>query len=354
MRSIKILRQLWRHKLLVVAVGLVATIAGMVVMFKLPSLQSRSYVVSVATGQILLDTPDSQVVAVSPKGSDTLGVRAGLIASLMVGGTVESAIAQHAGLSLSQLGGKTGAATQGPALLGGSSPVSSATPSGPDAYVLTTNTLTDNTNNPLPIIQFTAQAPNSAAALRLANATITGLREYLDSKAATERIPDAGRMRITGIGAPQVTTQTRGPTALVAILVVLFVFALGCAAIVGLPMLARSWRAAGAFEEQERDPARAPDGTLGLDSILGGEATLAPDYDAGLDGVRNHAHESLVSAAGSNGSSTATSVDQRPLTTRLTEALAEAPTDSDVAQRERSEPEAIVPPARRSRAAKRV
>jgi hypothetical protein len=42
------------------------------------------------------------------------------------------------------------------------------------------------------------------------------------------------------------------------------------------------------------------------------------------------------------------------VTTRLTEALAVAPTDSDVAQRERSEPEAIVPRARQSRAAKRV
>lgn len=340
MRSIKILRQLWRHRLLVVAVGLIATIAGMAVMFKLPSLQSRSYVVGVATGQILLDTPDSQVVAVSPKGSDTLGVRAGLIASLMVGGTVESAIAHNAGLSLRQLGGTTGAATQGPAVLGGSSPVSSETPSGPDAYVLRTNTLTDNTNNPLPIIQFTAQAPNPDAALRLANATITGLREYLDSKAAAERIPDAGRMRITGIGAPQVTTQTHGPTALVAIPVVLFVFALGCAAIVGLPMLARSWRAAEAFDEQERDRSSAPDGTLGPEAILGPDATLAPDYEVGLSAVRD---------PGSSGSSARPSVDRRGVTTRLPAELTAAPIEGDRAQRERHE-QAIVPPAHHRRA----
>ena len=175
---------------------------------------------------------------------------------------------------------------------------------------------------------------------------------YLDSKAATERIPDAGRMQITEIGAPQVTTQTRGPTALVAILVVLFVFALGCAAIVGFPILARSWRAVEAFEEQERDAARAPDGTLGLDSILAPRlrcprlrtARWCPDAahmrawcpPPDRTGIF-HCHKWITT-----------------LTTRPTEALAVAPTDSDVAQRERSEPEAIVPPTRRSRAAKRV
>ena len=37
--------------------------------------------------RILVDTPSSQVVEVAPKGSDTLGVRANLLASLMVDGT---------------------------------------------------------------------------------------------------------------------------------------------------------------------------------------------------------------------------------------------------------------------------
>ena len=133
MRTIKILRQLWRHKLFVVAVGLVATIAGMAVMYKLPSLQSRSYVVGVATGQILLDTPDSQVVAVSPKGSDTLGVRATLIASLMAGRRSRIRDRPTRGPEPEPTRWQDRRSDPGPALPGGSSPVSSATPSGPDA-----------------------------------------------------------------------------------------------------------------------------------------------------------------------------------------------------------------------------
>lgn len=259
MPTIKILRQLWLRRFLVAAVGVLAVFAGMMVMFKLPSLQQRSYDVGVATGQLLLDTPDSQVVALSPKGSDSLGVRANVIASLMVSGSVGAAIAQHAGLSPNQLGGTTDAATQGSATFGGATPVSSQPPSGRNAYMLTTHTLTDLTNDPLPIIQFTTQGPNAAGALRLASATISGLQAYLDTKAATEKIPEAGRLRITGMGSPQATTESRGPTAPIAILLAIVVFVLGCAAIVGVPMVARSWRAAKSFEDGEREPTLAPD-----------------------------------------------------------------------------------------------
>ena len=242
------------------AVGLLALLTGIAVMYKLPSLQKRSYDVGVATGQLLIDTPDSQVVALAPKGLDTLGVRANLIASLMAAGAVQSAIAQQAGLHPGQLAATTDAATLGPVASGISSPVSATPSSRQDAYILTTHTLSDLSNDPLPIIQFTAQAPNPAAALRLANATITGLREYLNTKAATDQIPEAGRLRVSDTSVPQVTTQSRGPTAPMAILAAVLVFVVGCAAIVGFPVLARSWRAAEALKEPDEDPvALAPD-----------------------------------------------------------------------------------------------
>jgi hypothetical protein len=268
MNAIKILRQLWHRWRLLAVVAAIAVLAGMAVMYKLPSLKSRSYDVSVATGQILLDTPNSQVVALSPKGSDTLGYRANLIASLMVGSTVESAIAQQAGLHPSQLSGTTDAAALA-GTYGGSPPVSSEVPSGPNAYILTTNTLTDLANDPLPIIEFSAQALNPAAAMRLANATIAGLRDYLATKAAAERIPDAGRVQINSVGVPQITTRSHGPTAMIALLAAILVLALGCAAIVGFPVLARSWRAAEAFEGHKGDAAAAADSDGALQPALG-------------------------------------------------------------------------------------
>lgn len=250
--TIKILRRLWRRRLLVAGVAVLAVLAGTAVMYQLPSLQPRSYEVGVATGQILLDTPDSEVVALDPKGADGLGVRANVIASLMVSGDIEAVIAKQAGLRPSQLGGSTDAATLG-SLASGGSALPSTAPSGRDAYILTTQTLTDTLNDPLPIIEFTAQGPTPAAAARLANATVTGVRDYLGTTAAAEEIPDSGRVQVTGLGTPQVKSQAHGPTAVVMLVVVILMFGLGCGAIVGFPILARSWRAAAALEDRGDD-----------------------------------------------------------------------------------------------------
>ena len=60
--------------------------------------ERRSYTVGVANASVLIDTPKSQVVEVAPKGSDTLGPRANVLANLMVDGEIKNAIAARAGL----------------------------------------------------------------------------------------------------------------------------------------------------------------------------------------------------------------------------------------------------------------
>ena len=100
MDTVTILRDLWRLRRAVVIVALLALITGTAVLYKIsfpPELEGRRYEVGVATARILVDTPSSQVVEVAPKGSDSLGVRANLLASLMVDGVVKSAIAQSRG-----------------------------------------------------------------------------------------------------------------------------------------------------------------------------------------------------------------------------------------------------------------
>jgi hypothetical protein len=244
MDTVTILRDLWRHRFLVVAVYLVALLVGMSVIYKIPSFESRNYQVGVATARILVDTPSSQVVEVAPKGSDTLGVRANLLASLMVDGVVKQAIARRAGLAPNKLIGVTDAATE---------PAPVSAPAGPGAFVLTTKVLTNNSGDQLPIIELDAQAPDRAAAARLASATIAGLRDYLDSRAALQQVPDADRLQVTGLGAPQATTEVRGPAKALAIAAVILVFALGCALILGVLALVRGWRAAAARERFDGD-----------------------------------------------------------------------------------------------------
>lgn len=252
MDTVTILRELWHRRRYVAAVCAVALLAGMIVKFKVPSSESRRYGVGIATAHILVDTPSSQVVNVAPKGSDTTGTRADLLASLMTDGVVESTIAQRAGLQPNQLIASTQAATDPTTGAGTSN--SSASP-GRNSYMLSTQVLTDSAGDELPIIEVDTQAPTSAGAAHLAVAAVSGLTAYLDSKAALERVPDADRLQVVGLGAPQASTASRGPSDLIAILIMISVFVLGCACILGVVALVRGWRAASAFEQMtDRDP----------------------------------------------------------------------------------------------------
>jgi len=289
--TVTILRDLWRRRLLVVAVYLIALLAGTAVVYKLPTLESRKYEVGVATAKILVDTPSSQVVEVAPKGSDSLGVRANLLASLMVDGVVKSAIAQRAGLSPNQLAGVTDAATE---------PGPPAPPARRDAFVLKTQVLTNTTGDQLPIIQLDVQAPDRTDAAKLANAAIAGLRDYLDSKAALQQIPNADRLQVTGLGAPVATVAVRGPSNVLAIVVVVFVFALGCACILAALALSRGWRAA---SDRER---------LAVDDLLFDDGAGAEDA-AGLVVEDEEAEAEPEPPAPKRGSRRASRRDERPV-----------------------------------------
>ena len=124
----------------------------------------------------------------------------------MVDGVVKSTIAHNVGLEPSRLTGVTQAATDPSAA--GPAPV--FVPRGRDAYVLSTQILTNSAGEELPIIALDTQAPTQAKAAQLATSAMNGLRDYLNSKAALQRVPDADRIQVNGLGAPQASTVTRG------------------------------------------------------------------------------------------------------------------------------------------------
>src|SRR3954452_6753420 len=256
MDTVTILRDLWRARTVVLCVWLVALLAGAAVLYKISwplHLETRKYEVGVATTSLLVDTPSSQVVEIAPKGSDTLGVRANLIASLMVDGTVKATIARNAGLRADDLVGiSTSAQDSG----------SAAAPGDRHAPVLTTRVVTDNDGSELPIIQITAQAKDADTAGKLATAAVNGLREYLDSRAAVQQIPNAKRLQVTGLGQTQVRTDSRGPKSFFAVVAVLFVFGLGCGVVLAMRALVRGWRAA-AGRERSGPRGAAPTGLNG-------------------------------------------------------------------------------------------
>jgi len=236
MEAVTILRELWRRRVFVGVAALVAILVGLTLTYT-PSLppESRKYEVGVATARILVDTPESQVIEIAPKGSETLGARANLLANLMIEGDVKDSIAATVGLSPRKLIAGTESVGELPEA------VADAT-SDPRAHTLVTRLVPNPSGEPLPIIEVEAQAPAAGEAADLAAAAVNGLDEYLDSKAAVDQVPDARRLEVAALGAPQAREDERGPRRMIALAAALFVFLVGCALTIATSKLVLAWR----------------------------------------------------------------------------------------------------------------
>lgn len=246
--TVTILRSLWRLRAMVAVVFVVAVIAGACIGFRLslfpPGVHSRQYEVGVASARVLVDTPTSDLIDVAPKGSDTLAGRATLLANLMVDGVVENAIAKRAGLRPDELIGVAGSAENDP----------TAPKPGPRDHMLTTSVALDGSGDQLPIIMIDTQAPDVKGAERLANASVAGLKAYLDSQALVQSVPQGRRLRVTGLGAAQAGVGKRGPSHMLALIVMVFIFAIGCGVVLIVQALLRDWQTASYEEAAEPYP----------------------------------------------------------------------------------------------------
>jgi hypothetical protein len=253
MEAVTILRELWRRRVLVALVAFAAVLVGFLLAYRVgfPP-EPRKYEVGLATARVLVDTPQSQVIKVDPKGSDTLGLRASVLANLMVEGEAKDAIARRAGLKPKKLKAVSASATTVDESSSEPQPVSTAFPDDPDVHMIRTRVITNPDGEQLPIIETDVQAPDAASATKLANATITGLTDYLDKRAAADQdVDERRRLRVSGLGSAQATVAARGPGRAVAVAAAIVIFLAGCAIILLVSALARSWRAAEVSEQAE-------------------------------------------------------------------------------------------------------
>jgi hypothetical protein len=246
MEAVTILRELWRRRVLVGLVALAAALVGFLIAYRvsLPP-EPRRYEVGIATARVLVDTPQSQVIKVDPKGSDTLGLRASVLANLMVEGDAKAAIARRAGLKPTKLKAVSESATTQGESGSEPQPVSTKVPDDPDVHMIRTRVITSPDGEQLPIIETYVRAPDVSSATRLANATITGLSDFLESRAAADAdVEERKRLRVSGLGSAQATVAASGPGWGIAAAAAIFVFLGGCGAILLGSAMARHWRAA--------------------------------------------------------------------------------------------------------------
>jgi hypothetical protein len=196
--------------------------------------KARSYKVGVAAARMLVDTPQSQVVEVAPKGSDTLGTRASVLSNLMLYGELKAMIEQKAGVRKNTL-------IAGSDTTGGAEAVS---PLKRDSFALTTGVVVNTELDQLPLIKVDVQAPTAAQAAKLADSAVNSLIGYVNSKADSQAVVPQRRLRITGLGPAQAHTVARGTGKIMGFAATIFVFLLGCTIIVAVSTIVRAWRAA--------------------------------------------------------------------------------------------------------------
>ena len=102
----------------------------------------------------------------------------------------------------------------------------------------------------LPIIRVQTQAPDVAEAIKLANAAVEGLGEYLDSRAADESISESRRLRVRPLGTAQGHVAARGPSRVMGLAIAFVLFVVGCALILAASALVRGWRTAAALDKE--------------------------------------------------------------------------------------------------------
>jgi hypothetical protein len=263
MNHITILRALWQRRALVAVAAALSVIAGIVAAYHvtLPAkLTSRQYTVAVGQARFLIDTPESQVLTVSPAapanpaGSGDLAGRANLLANVIPTGPVKAAIAKRAGIRAADL---TIVGPPSPATAFSAAPgptpleASQAAKANDRTANIVTITVPGAPDSPLPVISVETQSPRERTAARLANATIAGLQYFLASMPEAKRIPEARKIVLRPLGTAQVGTTVHGPRRLYALLLPFVLFTLACAAIVFVPYVFRAWRGIVAPEREE-------------------------------------------------------------------------------------------------------
>src|SRR4051794_5329208 len=106
MQLVALLRELLRLRWLVFGALILSIALGASVAYKLPSMQSRSYTVGVASATAMVDTPRSQVVDLGGQaGADpgTLSARAALLANLMTDAPIKDQTAKRAAIPARRL-----------------------------------------------------------------------------------------------------------------------------------------------------------------------------------------------------------------------------------------------------------
>jgi capsular polysaccharide biosynthesis protein len=245
MAFVDTIRQLWQRKGLVVVVLVLAVFAAILTAYQVsispPGLHKRTLQVSVASSQILVDSPKSTLVSGGSTDTfDALATRAKIYGQYLSSLEARRQIAKKVGVSPATI------STAGPYSPETGQTVYESQPAGERANELlkegAVNRLVFTAQEGVPILSVSSQAPTTERAVALANASFQVLTDYVNSLEAEDK-PVSDGVTLRELGTPQGGTLGSSNGMILMALAFLAVFGLGCAAILLVPGFARRWRA---------------------------------------------------------------------------------------------------------------
>jgi hypothetical protein len=237
-----VLRELWGRKRWLAAGVVVSAICAVLAVCQVslspPGLVKRSLQYSSASVQAYIDTPDSFVGDVGANiapGTE----RATVFANLMASPGAMDVVGHYAGIA----GDEIWAA--GPVDPNEQRVVVEPTAT-KRSYQIAGESLPYRieflADPSLPMISIYTEAPTTAQALALANASVTALSAYVRQQQTQQRIPAASRVAVREIGAASGGVVNGGITEKLAGIVFVAVFIAWCVLMMALARLARNWR----------------------------------------------------------------------------------------------------------------
>lgn len=243
MAFVETVRQLWQRKLLVAIVAVLAIAAAIFSAYRIsPSgLERRALTVAAASSQILVDSPDSTLVAGAELGTfEALSTRAKIYGQYLASLTARQEIAKRADVPANSI------STSGPFSSATGQVAYSSQSSEERAGELlqegAANRLVFTAQEGVPILTVDAQSADSDTAIALAEASFATLKQYVGSLEADGK-PVSQGVTVRELGAPEGGTLGGSNNIMMMALAFLVVFGLGCAAILVVPRFVQRWHA---------------------------------------------------------------------------------------------------------------
>jgi hypothetical protein len=240
------MRELWGQKLGLAIAFAVALLAATRVLYGIsflpPRLEHNSLGVASASTQLIVDTPRSSVIDLREDtySFTSLTNRALLLGNVMASQPVRGYIARRAGVPAATIRVAAPLTPDQPRVTadGAHQPKTSDILRSPDEYRLSVQA-----NPTVPVLDIYSEAPNGAAASKLANAAVDGLRDYLAALAGEDGTPVAKQVRLVQLGRAGGASIDSGAGTKLALLVFVFVFAIASAAVLFIGRVRRGWNA---------------------------------------------------------------------------------------------------------------